>query len=95
MCYALHAVELHVDICWHLMGVSSCMLLLHTDIDECIEVTSGCNQICSNTNGSYVCGCYSGYVLSDDKACITDASKELYEDINNKTSALVILYYST
>ena len=61
------------------MDVSSCMLLLHTDIDECIEVTSGCNQICSNTNGSYVCGCYSGYVLSDDKACITDASKELYE----------------
>ena len=50
--------------------------LLHTDINECITDTSECNQICTDTNGSYVCDCYSGYVLqSDGKTCSKDTSK--------------------
>ena len=51
-----------------------------TDIDECANdspdgsadgstegsAQNGCNHICTNTNGSYICECYSGYQLSDD-----------------------------
>ena len=35
------------------------MLLL--DIDECALGISHCEQLCSNTDGSYECGCWIGY----------------------------------
>ena len=41
------------------------------DIDECSEGISGCDQLCSNTLGSYTCSCYSGYELdTDNHTCI-------------------------
>lgn len=40
------------------------------DIDECALQTSGCNQICANTNGSFVCSCNAGFqMLPDNKTC--------------------------
>ena len=37
------------------------------DIDECAdESLNGCNQICSNTDGSFVCECNTGFVLGND-----------------------------
>ena len=45
--------------------------IVFIDIDECMENISNCNQLCSNTQGSYICYCYSGYELdSDDHTCI-------------------------
>ena len=42
-----------------------------TDVDECSESTDECNQICSNTVGSYVCYCNTGYeLLSNQKTCV-------------------------
>ena len=38
-------------------------LLFASDIDECADFISGCNQVCSNTEGSYECSCYTGYTL--------------------------------
>ena len=35
-------------------------------MNECEEGTSGCLQTCSNTNGSYACGCYPGYHLKEE-----------------------------
>ena len=41
------------------------------DINECSEGISGCNQICSNTLGSYICICQNGYQLdTDNHTCI-------------------------
>ena len=41
------------------------------DIDECIENTDGCAQICTNNAGSFTCSCSQGYVLaSNDRNCI-------------------------
>ena len=41
------------------------------DIDECAEGISGCSQTCSNTVGSYICSCRTGYRLaSDNHGCI-------------------------
>ncbi|KRY12598.1 Tolloid-like protein 1 [Trichinella patagoniensis] len=37
-----------------------------TDRDECEVDNGGCEQICKNMIGSYVCECESGYVLSND-----------------------------
>ncbi|XP_078614309.1 uncharacterized protein LOC144883590 [Branchiostoma floridae x Branchiostoma japonicum] len=36
-----------------------------TDQDECL--TADCQQICTNTPGSFMCGCQEGYLLLDDK----------------------------
>ena len=46
--------------------VRSCAMYMHTDIDECALGISGCNQICTNTIGSYMCNCYPGYQISSD-----------------------------
>ena len=40
------------------------------DIDECMEDTDACHQLCTNTVGSYTCSCRTGYQLaSDDLNC--------------------------
>ena len=40
--------------------------LFHPEIDECSEGTDNCTQICTNTNGSFICGCNTGFQLDDD-----------------------------
>ena len=42
-----------------------------SDIDECSEDISGCEQTYTNTVGSYYCSCKTGFVLSasDDHGC--------------------------
>ena len=43
----------------------------HTDIDECSEDIDNCSQTCTNTDGSFTCGCYIGYLLdTDGTTCI-------------------------
>ena len=37
-----------------------------TDIDECNNNNSTCDQRCINTIGSFICECNSGYQLIDD-----------------------------
>ena len=40
------------------------------DINECTEDTDGCQQVCTNSVGSYSCSCNRGYRLaSDDHSC--------------------------
>ena len=43
------------------------------DIDECAADTDGCDQGCTNTDGSFECSCNSGYTLSGDgMTCVDD-----------------------
>ena len=39
------------------------IIYIYTDIDECSLNTDNCSQICNNTEGSFTCECYDGYVL--------------------------------
>ena len=46
-------------------------ILLHIDINECFEEIDECNQVCSNSAGSYICSCNPGYQLSaNQKTCV-------------------------
>lgn len=42
------------------------MFNVDADIDECLEGTHSCSQICVNNPGSYSCGCNSGFSLTFD-----------------------------
>ena len=35
-----------------------------TDIDECASNDGGCDQVCTNTEGSFECACDPGYQLN-------------------------------
>ena len=39
------------------------------DINECAYKNGNCEQVCTNTVGSFVCSCYSGFTLSSEKFC--------------------------
>ena len=41
------------------------------DIDECTLGTDNCQQMCSNTGGSFSCDCFDGYTLADDQTSCT------------------------
>ncbi|NWI62921.1 EGFL7 protein, partial [Todus mexicanus] len=41
-----------------------------TDVDECTSQSHGCDQLCTNTAGSYHCACWDGFSLAaDDRTC--------------------------
>ena len=43
------------------------------DVDECVVKENSCDQICTNTDGTFECACDSGYVLDEDKiSCISN-----------------------
>ena len=58
-------VRRHLTVC-------DCLAVDTIDNNECANNdTNDCNQICSNTAGSYVCYCNSGYELGlDDATCV-------------------------
>ncbi|EGG16943.1 hypothetical protein DFA_07924 [Cavenderia fasciculata] len=43
------------------------------DVNECLNGNGGCQQTCTNSMGSFQCGCYPGYLLNlDSKTCYVD-----------------------
>ena len=42
------------------------ILAKYADIDECAEDTHDCAQMCTDTDGSYMCSCDVGYDLAFD-----------------------------
>ena len=47
----------------------------YTDIDECAEGISGCDQTCTNLAGSYSCSCGSGYRLASNRHGCSDINE--------------------
>ena len=56
---------------WVFVIVSLCVhfIVLFLDIDECAKhEDNDCEQLCLNTDGSYVCNCSSGFRLNADES---------------------------
>ncbi len=52
---------------WYCMNLIVCFV----DINECNDGSHICNQVCTNTVGSYKCSCNNGYELGlDKKTCV-------------------------
>ena len=61
-----------------------------SDINECAnDSLNGCNQICTNTIGSFLCECNSGYELGDDLMTCSG----LYNNIMPHLSTFVIIVF--
>ncbi len=55
--------------------INNIYLLLSTnlqcaDIDECALGQDNCDHICTNTNSSFQCSCFSGFILINGSLCI-------------------------
>ena len=50
--------------------MSSCKLSIYLilDVNECMLGSSNCTQVCTNTIGSYLCDCNTGYIVGTDNA---------------------------
>lgn len=46
------------------------------DMDECLIYEDICHHICVNTQGSYRCECFPGYVLQDDASTCAEGNEE-------------------
>lgn len=43
-------------------------LMYHaTGMDYCALIDNGCEHLCLNTEDSYICQCFEGYTLNDDR----------------------------
>ena len=55
----------------HILGIrcdsyeplSDDIKLIFIDIDECMFSNGGCDQLCTNSNGSFECSCENGFLL--------------------------------
>jgi len=57
-----------------------------SDIDEC--EMNPCDQLCTNSLGSYSCSCYDGYQLVNDTRCIAEGMQLM----RNRYGMLVFSY---
>ncbi len=66
------------------------------DIDECFLNSSLCEQICTNTDGGYVCSCMVGYQLvSETNQCEGQLTLHcvVIGDIGTKSKSLYYIIY--
>ena len=72
-------ISLIFDVIVNILQYTHIYIHFNIDIDECAADIDGCNHNCSNTNGSYVCFCYTGYKLHDNmKTCIGKVYSYIY-----------------
>ena len=64
----MHSCTKYKHTYTHYINTYKHLLSFHLDIDEFCNGTHNCSQICTKTNGSFICGCYSGYLLDIDGA---------------------------
>ena len=63
----IHKIQTYIQT-HALTRIHSCkqFLFFQLDIEECSNLTHNCSQICTNTNGSFICECNIGFLLDID-----------------------------
>ena len=68
------------------------------DIDECVENSADCEQLCINEPGGFSCGCNDGFFLrGDNKTCekLKDFDREKPEITGNNDAAAATRCYAS
>ena len=52
-----------------------------SDQDECGSNNGNCEQVCRNRAGSFICDCFSGFVLNDDKKTCSGENVQLFSSL--------------
>ena len=68
-CTGKHIASNMISILMDIADQVPCAMFQPVDVNEC--AISNCSQICTNTIGSYMCGCYPGYqISSNNRTCV-------------------------
>ena len=64
-------------------------------MDECSELNGGCEYYCSNTNGSFSCGCPQGLTLAANKVnCLGESAVSFTKALLfNATSDMILIVH--
>lgn len=69
---------------------------LSTPMDFHFHVPADCHQICTNTQGSYSCSCFSGYQLSSDgKSCLGESLGKTLVVVRAVSCRSIVFYANT
>lgn len=61
------------------------------DINECDTYNGGCDQTCTNTEGSYHCTCDSGYVLNSNNFDCDGEEKDMKDSISTFGLRVIVM----
>ncbi|CAH1257139.1 PKDREJ [Branchiostoma lanceolatum] len=53
----------------------------YSDVDECADGTDDCAQVCTNTDGSFTCSCWSGFTLQHNGQYCDGPKIDLYMEV--------------
>lgn len=60
-------------VCWHLNPFMFSYFVTIAGVDHCAQQDHGCEQLCLNTEESFVCQCSEGFLINDDlKTCSSE-----------------------
>jgi hypothetical protein len=61
------------------------MCVTNAGVDHCAQQDHGCEQLCLNTEESFVCQCSEGFVINEDlKTCSSESLAPLWRRVCNK-----------
>ena len=67
------------------------LCLTSPDIDECDTNNGGCEQVCTNSVGSFMCSCNSGYIINSDDSSMCDG--ESHTNLHYHAFKCVAVFY--
>ena len=59
-------------------------------VNECLTNNGGCDQVCTDTTGSFMCSCNNGFTLNNDERTCTDINECLLNTDNCPESSTCI-----
>lgn len=77
-------------VCWHLSPFMLLYFVTMAGVDHCAQQDHGCEQLCLNTEESFVCQCSEGFLINDDlKTCSSEFSSHLSPGKGSQQKRLV------
>lgn len=60
-----------------------CVCVTTSGVDHCVEQDHGCEQLCLNTEESFVCQCSEGFLINEDLRTCSRESPSPFSDVGS------------